>query len=1001
MTLPRLSANDQSILQLAAALEGGLGYFGIDGLLAFLPLKPSEVLAGLENLKKLELVEDFGRERPSDFRFSRDFWKTADSRAGIGEASAEVHRQLADYFAKEMPPGINRNTKVAWHHERAGQIQSAVPLWHEAVGQLIQGHRTDEAVLMIGKSLNALLNLKRTHQHNKFFLELFVLLAENGPVIKDAPRTELIVSEVETRAKAGDPSPLAIRALLFASFGLIGAGRLQWLESLCRQAQAMAQELNHAESLKMAGLFQGAVHYIQGNFKAAVELYESTLDNTENLPNDPVSLGVCILLAHCYALTGRIPRALGMVNAIMEAAKKTEREYIIVWAQAVFGSILLETGRLDEAKEVLDRLSTAMGFQNAIFPRAAYYWGMAYIHFHQGTYREMTPYLEKLYSPGMRFGNFYNPSGIEVTSVLARMEPIELEAMGLSPYLDKMKKMLQKGGRHPAVKGLVAYHTVMNQYQRGKLTGPKTIKGLTRAEELLAHTDSVLALARVRAGLAGVYLDIGQPVAAREALLPQTEVLNECGAAVFPRRLRDLIGPESPEKLLLKAVGEISRCLGAVLDRDSLIQRAIETINRITGAERGGLFLYGGEERGSRRLLLQASRGLSEESLAQPAFAPFLNWIHQVAETGAGGIKKSQSGVTAGSPTVALCAPLILRDRIVGVVYQDNLLVRTSFRQEDVTLIQAFATQLAAALENARAFEEIERLNKRLKEENEYYEEEDLKAHHYGEIVAVSKPMLKALGLIDKVVRTDIPVLILGETGVGKELVARSLHQRSPRSNRPFIRVNCAILPEGLIISELFGHEKGAFTGAEKTRPGRFELADQGTIFLDEVGELPPDAQAKFLRVLQEGEFERIGGAKTFNVDIRVVAATNRNLKEEVASGRFRADLFYRLNTFPINVPPLRDRKEDIPPLAYYFLANSGRKLGKTFDGIPKKEMSRLFDYPWPGNVRELKHVIERSAILAPPGKLRIHLPDEPQAVPGGMIWHELDAVEREYILKV
>lgn len=224
---------------------------------------------------------------------------------------------------------------------------------------------------------------------------------------------------------------------------------------------------------------------------------------------------------------------------------------------------------------------------------------------------------------------------------------------------------------------------------------------------------------------------------------------------------------------------------------------------------------------------------------------------------------------------------------------------------------------------------------------------------------------MRVLAQVEQVASTDTTVLILGETGVGKELVARAIHHRSARGDKPFIRVDCSILPESLVPSELFGHEKGAFTGAIRRRIGRFELADGGTIFLDEVGNLSAEVQVRLLRVLQTKEFERVGGSETFHSDFRLIAATNRKLDEEVQEGRYRADLYYRINVFPIYVPPLRGRKEDIPLLFYYFLRIYSKKMGKNIEKIAKTEMNKLVEYSWPGNVRELANIVERGTILS------------------------------------
>jgi transcriptional regulator with GAF, ATPase, and Fis domain len=251
----------------------------------------------------------------------------------------------------------------------------------------------------------------------------------------------------------------------------------------------------------------------------------------------------------------------------------------------------------------------------------------------------------------------------------------------------------------------------------------------------------------------------------------------------------------------------------------------------------------------------------------------------------------------------------------------------------------------------------------RLKHESVLPEEID-KGSMCDEIVGSSGALQKVLSLVSKVAPTDATVLITGETGTGKELIARAIHRQSRRSSRAFVTVNCAAIPRDLIASELFGHEKGSFTGALQRRLGRFELAEGGTIFLDEVGELPLGTQIALLRVLQEHEFERVGGTRSIRTNVRVVAATNRNLQAAIAAGTFRSDLFYRLNVFPIDMPPLRDRREDIPVLVEYFVDHCARKVGKNIQGITKESLDLLRSYPWPGNIRELQNVIERSVIM-------------------------------------
>src|SRR5262245_15418457 len=302
-----------------------------------------------------------------------------------------------------------------------------------------------------------------------------------------------------------------------------------------------------------------------------------------------------------------------------------------------------------------------------------------------------------------------------------------------------------------------------------------------------------------------------------------------------------------------------------------------------------------------------------------------------------------------------------------------------------------------------RALAEVERLKNQLQEENLYLKEEVKLSHNFGEIVGESDALKKALYLVERVAATGATVLILGETGTGKELFARAVHDLSARKDGPFIKVDCGAIPAGLIESELFGHEKGAFTDAIKRRVGRFELADGGTIFLDEIGDLPLDLQIKLLRVLQEGAFERVGGARTIKTDARVVAATNRDLGRRIESGAFREDLYYRLATFPILLPPLRDRPEDIPLLALHYVKKYGASLGKKIECVPQQLIEKLQAYHFPGNVRELENIIERSVILSngPALQMDVSFTSTRQTAPEPEELKTLEEVERSHIMRV
>jgi formate hydrogenlyase transcriptional activator len=330
-------------------------------------------------------------------------------------------------------------------------------------------------------------------------------------------------------------------------------------------------------------------------------------------------------------------------------------------------------------------------------------------------------------------------------------------------------------------------------------------------------------------------------------------------------------------------------------------------------------------------------------------------------------------GMHANNVESVCCVPLVTHDRKLGTLIVGSAMP-DGFSDDDVTLLGQTSAQIAIAVENARAYESITVLNSRLQDEKQYLELE--LRHEFAEIIGASPALRTILKAVKTVAPTDSTVLLLGETGTGKELIARAIHQHSRRRERTFVRMSAAALPPGLLESELFGHEKGAFTGATASRTGRLDLANRGTLFLDEAGDIPAEVQPKLLRVLQEREFERLGSSRIQHVDVRIVAATNRDLERMVEEGSFRRDLYYRLNVFPITVPPLRDRAEDIPALARHFALQYSRRVGRTPPVIRDAAMKALKQWHWPGNIRELQNVIERAVILSPGPDLVLPLQD-------------------------
>ena len=444
--------------------------------------------------------------------------------------------------------------------------------------------------------------------------------------------------------------------------------------------------------------------------------------------------------------------------------------------------------------------------------------------------------------------------------------------------------------------------------------------------------------------------------------------------------MNDKVATSLDRKTLLALV-EASRAIISELELRDVFARIAEQAAEVLRAEGASVLVFDADR---NELVFQAATGAKAAKLVGERFESGLGIAGQAVKARrtirVDDVRDNRNffpGIDAKTTLRTRCviaAPLIHADEVLGVVELVNAQGRDCFDDRDVELVEVFANLAAAAASQAQAFDRVKKENRVLRESSPAVR-----------AVGASPALVKAMELCRKVAGADTTVLLYGETGTGKEVAARSIHSTSKRKDRPFVAINCAALPETLLESELFGHEKGAFTGAVAQRQGRFELASGGTLFLDEIGEMGPSVQAKLLRVVQEREFVRLGGSQVVPSDVRIIAATNRDLKKEVEAGRFREDLYYRLNVFPITLPPLRDRPGDVPALVDHFLKEIAPTLGVTVPTVSEEAMALMIGYRWPGNIRELRNVIERCALLAGATILPEHLPPDLAAgtVPG------------------
>jgi formate hydrogenlyase transcriptional activator len=457
----------------------------------------------------------------------------------------------------------------------------------------------------------------------------------------------------------------------------------------------------------------------------------------------------------------------------------------------------------------------------------------------------------------------------------------------------------------------------------------------------------------------------------------------------------------------LQLLLDVNNALVSNLERRALFSAISACLRRVVAHEYTSLAVYDSTKNAFDMWAIEfAGKGLIKEHMlvavdGSPAGRAFTTGAPaRFGHTDLAALDSEVARTLLAEGIQSMCSvPLIVHDRRLGTLSIGRL-GGEPFTECDAELLASVASQVAFSVENALAFQEIAELKDRLAVEKVYLEDEIRTEYNFEEIVGQSSALKHVLHQVETVAPTDSAVLICGETGTGKELIARAIHNLSERRERTFVRLNCAAIPTGLLESELFGHERGAFTGAIAQRIGRFELADRGTLFLDEVGDIPLELQPKLLRVLQEQEFERLGSTRTKRVDVRVIAATNRDLAEMVAAETFRSDLYYRLNVFPITIPPLRERPDDIPQLVRYFVQKFARRMDKRIETVPAEAMAELCRYAWPGNIRELENAIERAVILTTGPDLRVAVSDFRARPITSSAFRTLEATEREAILR-
>lgn len=983
---------EQELLILAALLPPPVS---LDTLTAVSGLSPVAVLRFLEGSTRKGVLNACETEGPGLYYF-RDTGAPEKILHEFPEkAVASLAMRLVSHVDQNLHDPHGKSLVIAHIHQLTGLLPERLTDFLRAARYCLKTEALEAAAAYFQLILNALRAPSKSEKEEALYIDAALGIIASSGHFKPLDQQREILNRARAFSMAqNDQERLCQVDLRLAQVVKI-EGDYAHAGRLYEEAWGLAEQLQRDDLRRQAALFTTDFLFWQGLVKDAVSRYEQAIGDLEELPSDQATLRACATLGWCYGICGQTARGIGLLEAVRNRATRLHLTQIKVYADLMSVLTYLEARRIDEAEKHLNDIFSHPEAELGNYTLWAGYASKAYVLYARGDLQGCFLYQKKAHEKATEFGwrHHRGPWNFEYMDALERAGMTHPEMN----YDSEIKRICNWPDVY--MQGVGLRCQALRLASRGG-NREAVLSRLERSRELLTRAGARIELARTQMLLARQYLESGKDKPARELLGEAWDVLSGVNESLFPDELRPYLD-NTEEDVPINTLVEVGNVIGTVRDRKRLLERIINLLMRLTLAGRGGFFLIDPED----DFELAASRNLDRAIISSSSFQSARRMLHHVAQ------EKTEIILEGGNRTAgelskpdegwALCSPVILQDRLLGIIYLDNALVGLSPPKRSLSLLRVVNNQLAIALDNARAYEEIARLKDRLEDETQFYRMEMESFPHHRQILGNSQPMGRILEQIDRVSPTDATVLVTGETGVGKELVARAIHRLSRRNGGPFIPVNTSSLEQGVIASELFGHEKGAFTGALKKRRGRFELADRGTLFLDDVDTLSLDIQTRILRALQEKEFERVGGDRTLHSDFRLIAATNQDLSYQVKKGKFRADLFYRLAVFPIHVPSLRERKEDIPILATHFLDLNNTRLAKSIKGVSRGDLARLKAYSWPGNVRELKHIVERAAILSDGEFLKVpELSDDGGRETHSGNFRSLKDMERDHILE-
>ncbi len=855
----------------------------------------------------------------------------------------EKDRILADLYLQldDITPGLEFIKRTADALSRLGEKEKARAYYQRIISRFSKSRP----------------NLKEAGVYLESILEKVALTIQSVP----PEQTISILNKGKKIVAYYEMTEFMVRIDLKLGWALLVAGRPKEAGRLFLACQKRSKETGDKDTRRAATIMVSHHYLTQGRISRAIANYEASLGSLEAFQNDEVALEATALLGYCYVLSGKIARGMGMIDTVKRKAEKLGLSRTAVAARYLGIISQFDIRKIQDTQPFIEKLCETANIDPGHMISSGINCCRAYMLCMEGNYGEAYKHIEKAAEHSGFYGLHHYYSW--VLECLDALEGAGFVHEGMN-FNSEINEMLSSDDIYR--KGVALRYRALRHMER-HISRAGVLQDLKNSEKNLQEAGGEIELARTRVALAFYYSQREDWGKAQSYAAKAREAFLTVDRELFPKDLLDILPSTEKVSLLVDRTTKLNETLGTITDKDTFLKKALAVAIDFTFTARG-FFLV--SDRGNLRLAV--SRNMDLSSLESDGLNQLSDHITETAQGNKEILIQAASAdepfhhflQTLGIRSI-ICIPVKLGDIIEGYLLLENRMGKKTFSNEQLLFARMICSQIALGLANIRICDEIREQKNRFEEEALFYKKEMWVKDPITDIVGHSKEISAVIRQIEQVAPTDSSVLIMGETGTGKDLAARAIHSLSGRRQGPFIPVNLATLPPDLVASELFGHEKGAFTGAHEKLKGRFELADGGILFLDEIGDLPLSIQLKLLRVLQEGTFERLGGTQPIHSNFRIIAATNKNLLHETEKGTFRQDLYYRLNVFPIIMPPLRNRLDDVAPLANHFLKKYCQNLGKRIERIPPEEVKKLECYHWPGNVRELQHAVERAVIIS------------------------------------